>query len=139
MLCQSILIRGNCIFGNLSFETVRMLGSKLVAAVLSKGEGAHEQAEHDVEHGQEADGEVLFESLGQNQEHLQNVLSLIVVLQSFVSSLGLVNVSFADFFLYVAEMSFSSFCKQFHFFDFQRLVMFLLGKPSSSRGESTLN
>jgi len=128
MLCQSILIRGNCIFGNLSFETVRMLGSKLVAAVLSKGEGAHEQAEHDVEHGQGGDGGVLFESLFQNQAHLENVLNLIVVLHSFVSSLGLVNVSFDDFLLYVAEMSFSSFCKQFHFFDFQRLVMFLIRK-----------
>jgi len=126
MLCQSILIRGNCIFGNLSFETVRMLGSKLVAAVLSKGEGAHEQAEHDVEHGQEADGEVLFESLGQNQAHLQNVLNLIVVLHSFVSSLGLVNVIFAEFLLYAAEMSFNSFCEQFHFFDFQRLVMLFI-------------
>ena len=64
MLSQSILICGN--YSKLVFEKVRMLGSKLVAGVLGKREGAHEQAEHEVEHGQEADGVVLFESLVKN-------------------------------------------------------------------------
>ena len=88
-----------------------MLGSKLVAGVLSKREGAHEQAEHEVEHGQEGDGVVIGESLGQNQDHLAYVLDPFGVLGSFVSSLGDVNVSFALFFLFAAEMSWSSFCK----------------------------
>ena len=111
MLCQSILIYGNCIFSNFIFETVRMPGSKLVAGVLSKREGAHEQAEHEVEHGQEVDGVVILESLGQNQAHLAYVLDKFGVLGSFVSSLSKVNVRFATFFFFAAEMSRSSFCK----------------------------
>jgi len=91
MLSQSIIIRGN--YSKLFFEMVRMLGSKLVAGVLGKGEGAHKQAEHEVEHGQEADGGVLFESLVKNTEHLAYVLDLFGVLATFVSSLREVNVS----------------------------------------------
>ena len=79
-----------------------MLGSKLVAAVLSKCEGAHEQAEHDVEHGQEGDCVVIVESLGQNQRHLAYVLNRFGVLDSFISSLGEVNVSFAIFLLFAS-------------------------------------
>jgi len=77
MLCQSILI---C--SNLFFVKVRILGSKLVAPVLSKREGAHEQAKHDVEHGQEVDGVVIGESLVKNQDHLENVLNPFDVLTS---------------------------------------------------------
>jgi len=66
MICESILIRGNCFFSNFIFETVRMLGSKLVAGVLSKCEGAHEQAEHEVENGLGVDGVAFLETLGQN-------------------------------------------------------------------------
>jgi len=88
-----------------------MLGSKLVAAVLSKREGAHKQAEHEVEHGHEGDGVVSHEGLGQDQAHLAHVLDQFGVLASFVSSLGEVNVRFALFFLFASEMSCSSFCK----------------------------
>jgi len=77
MLCKSILA---C--SNLVFVKIRILGSKLVAAMLSKREGAHEQAEHDVEHGQEGDGVIIGESLGQNQDHLENVLNPFDVLTS---------------------------------------------------------
>ena len=111
MLCQSIIIRGNCFFSNFIFEMVRMLGSKLVAGVLSKREGAHEQAEHDVEHGQEGNGVVIHESLKQNKGHLAYVLDKFGVLLSFVSSLSEVNVSFAFNLLFAAKMSWSSFCK----------------------------
>ena len=106
MLCQSILA---C--SNLVFVKIRMLGSKLVASVLRKCEGAHEQAEHEVEHGQEGDGVVIGESLGQNQDHLENVLNPFDVLTSQVSSLGVVNVSLAVFFLFASEMSKESFYK----------------------------
>ena len=119
MLCQSILICGNFIF-----KKVGMLGSKLVAGVLSKGEGAHEQAEHEVEHSQGVDGVAFLETLGQNTEHLANVLDPFGVLASFVSSLREVNVSDSDnvsdsvirfviysfFLLFAAEMSTSSSC-----------------------------
>ena len=110
MLCESILIRGNCFFSNFILETVRMLGSKLVAGVLSKCEGAHEQAEHEVEHGQEGDGVVIGESLGQNQDHLENVLNPFDVLTSFVSSMGLVNISLAVS-SFASEMSKESYYK----------------------------
>jgi len=105
MLCQSILI---C--SNLVFVKVRILGSKLVAAVLSKREGAHEQAEHEVEHGQEGDGVVIGESLGQNQDHLENVLNPFDVLTSQVSSLGVINVSLAVS-SFASKMSKESFYK----------------------------
>jgi len=138
MLSQSILIRGNCIFSNFIFETVRMLGSKLVAGVLGKREGAHEQAEHEVEHGQKADGFGIQERLGQNTEHLAHVLDPFGVLATFVSSLSEVSVSdsvisfiirfviYAFFLLFEAEMSTSSSFKQFHFFDFFWLVLFII-------------
>jgi len=100
MLCKSILA---C--SNLVLVKVRILGSKLVAAMFSKREGAHEQAEHDVEHGQEGDGVVIGESLGQNQDHLENVLNPFDVLTSQVSSLGVVNVSLAILFLFASKMS----------------------------------
>jgi len=107
MLCQSILIRGN--YNKLVFEKVRMLGSKLVAGVLGKREGAHEQAEHEVEHGQKADGFGIQERLGQNTKHLAHVLDPFGVLATFVSSLSEVSVRFAVFFFFDAEMSTGSF------------------------------
>jgi hypothetical protein len=105
MLCESILIRGNCFFGNFISVHIRMLSSKLVAGVLSKCEGAHDQAEHDVEHGHEGDGVVILESLVQNKGNLAYVLNHIGVFPSFVSSLGEVKVSFAIFLIFAAEMS----------------------------------
>ena len=56
--------------------------------MLSKREGAHEQAEHDVEHGQEGDGVVIGESLFQNKGHFAYVLNHFDVFASIVSSLG---------------------------------------------------
>jgi len=100
-----------------------MLGSKLVAGVLSKRESAHEQTEHEVEHGHEGDGVVSHEGLGQDQAHLAHVLDQFGVLASFVSSLGEVNVSFAVFLLFAPKMSRRSTCKQFHFFDNFRLII----------------
>jgi len=105
MLCQSILI---C--SNLVFVKVRILGSKLVTGVLSKRKGAHEQAEHEVEHGQEGDGVVIGESLGQNQDHLENVLNPFDVLTSQVSSLGVINISLAVS-SFASKMSKESFYK----------------------------
>ena len=69
-----------------------MLGCELVADVLSKSQGAHQESKLKVEHGHKVDGVVFVESLQHNQATLENVFDDLDGHHSFVPSLKLVQV-----------------------------------------------
>ena len=80
------------IFEDLISKDVRVLGCELVADVLSKSQGAHQDAKLEVKHGHKVDGVVFVEGLKHNQATLQNVFDDLDCHHSFVPSLKLVQV-----------------------------------------------
>ena len=80
------------IFDDLISEDVMVFGCELVADVLSKSQGAHQEAKLEVKHGHKVDGVVFVEGLEHNQATLQNVFDELDCHHSTVPSLKLVQV-----------------------------------------------
>ena len=81
------------ILDDLISEDIMVLGCELVADVLSKSEGAHQEAKLEVEHGHKVDGVVFVEGLKHNQATLANVFDDLDGHHSIVPSLKLIQVN----------------------------------------------